>query len=678
MELGRSFPPFLIWFAAGMLFGPAAPAQKVAAEAGPGTFWRTLEKPHGVVALALGPDGRVWACHGGGITTFPAGRPDRPDVLKVPWSGGNAKGFALDRQGRACVAAWHAWTLPCFDGKGWSTLPLPAEYLHAVGVFRGRFYAAAQSLKGWDPRSKAWREVAETRGSVFDHFHATPWGSFLAGGPELWTLNEPEGAGWKFLWRGAGGSEDWVNSLDSDPDGRIFVGTHNGFYVLDRKGGVLARHLPGEWVTAVVARPGGRYWVSTWQSGLFFVDGPKVHRFGYAEGLPQDAVADMVLDAEGHLWFSCGGLHVTRVEEAERAIRRAPGPTAMEGRIFADACSAAEALLGGRDASGQVAVENVEGRNVVFLNGRQACPDRHQGTDAGFVAFRRSDGALAVMKYNGYRFSNDCPRPCPPDRAKEALGWWRGYLMLPVEKGAGLRRVDLPPVDPLPAEAPGLDFILDAQGRLWVGTRGDGLYQCDGKRWTRFAEEARLYPDNLIEQVAEDALGSIWVASYPRFIQEKGYPHPNLHRWTAGTWKHWSPDDGLGYWTAECVLPMQSGAVAVGTNGGVSILDEGGLRTYKREDMAASHFVSSLSEDSRGRLWITHLCWGNGATLYDGVRFHTLDSRDGLFADRLRASAHDGDGRVWLVADDGRVGVYEPKQFEPVADPVPAEKEPGK
>jgi ligand-binding sensor domain-containing protein len=250
--------------------------------------------------------------------------------------------------------------------------------------------------------------------------------------------------------------------------------------------------------------------------------------------------------------------------------------------------------------------------------------------------------------------------------------------MLPVEKGAGRRRVDLPPVDPLPAEAPGSDFILDSKGRLWVGTRGDGLYRYDGSGWRRFAEEARLYPRNLIWQMAEDAEGSIWAASNPQFIKEKGYENPNLHRWRDGIWKHWSPDDGLGYWTAECVLPMKSGAVAVGTNGGLSILDERGLRTYKREEMTASHFVESLSEDAKGRLWITHLYWGNGATLFDGVQFNTLDSRDSLFADRLRASAHDGEGRVWLVADDGRVGVYDPALFEPVTEPVPAEKEPGR
>jgi streptogramin lyase len=677
MRPGVRSLPFVLPVVLSVLTAIGAPAQKVSLEAGPGMFWRRVEQPAGAAALAIAPDGRVWAYHGW-VSIFPPGRPDRPETLKAPSSEGNPRGFALDREGRACAWGWHARSLACFNGRQWLDIPLPDDYLHAAGIFDGRVFAAAQSLKRWDPRAKIWRDEKETRGSIFDRFHATPWGAFLAGGPELWALDRPEGAAWKPIWRGSGSSEEWVTSLGSAPDGRILVGTRNGFFVLNRKGGVLAHHLPGEWVTAVAPRPGGRYWASTWQAGLFFIEGPKAHRFGYAEGLPQDAVADMVLDAEGHLWFLCGGLQVARVEDAERAIRRPPSPRKMKGQVFENACAAAEALLGGKRASGQVVVETVEARTVVFLNGRQACPDRHQGTDAGFVAFRRSDGAMAVMMYNGYRFSNDCPPPCPPDQAREMQKRWAGYLLLPVEKGTGLRRVDLPAPDPVPAETPGADFLLDSKGRLWVGTRGDGLYRYDGSGWRRFAEEARLYPRNLIWQMAEDAEGSIWAASNPQFIKEKGYENPNLHRWRDGIWKHWSPNDGLGYWTAECVLPMKSGAVAVGTNGGLSILDERGLRTYKREEMTASHFVESLSEDAKGRLWITHLYWGNGATLFDGVQFNTLDSRDGLFADRLRASAHDGEGRVWLVADDGRVGVYDPALFEPVAEPVPAEKEPGK
>lgn len=53
-----------------------------------------------------------------------------------------------------------------------------------------------------------------------------------------------------------------------------------------------------------------------------------------------------------------------------------------------------------------------------------------------------------------------------------------------------------------------------------------------------------------------------------------------------------------------------------------------------------------------------HTFFGNGVTWFDGVFFHNVNSREGLFADRIEATAHDAKERVWLVADDGRAAVY--------------------
>ena len=639
-------------------------------------FWKSVEV-RGVKALDLDKSGRVWAAWGG-VSALPPGKPDAPEVLTAPWAA-NVMSFAMDREGRFCLAQWHDAPLFCYDGTRWESIPFPGEYLHAAGVFQGRIYAASQALKEWNPRVKTWKKVEATGGSTFDHFHATPWGAFLAGGPALWVLNEPDGTGGRRLWSGQAGSEEWITSLDSDADGRIFAGTNNGFFVLDRTGRVLAHHLPGHSVTAVAARSGDRYWVSSGRDGLFFTEKDREFRFGYAEGLPSDEVRDLVVDGQGYLWFANEGLQVAKADEAEAVMRHPPRPPKMEAQVFADACAAAAALVKGKRESGQVAVEMVEGKTVVFLNGRQACPDRHQGPGNALNAFRRADGALAVMGYNGARSSNNCPRPCSPDQAKEMQKRWAGYLLVPAEKGAGLLRVDLPLVDPVPAETPKSEFYRDARGRLWVGTNRDGLYMFDGRQWTRFAEEAQLHPDNVIAMVAEDASGNIWVGSSPQFNRARGkYLNSNLHRWNGKEWKHWSPADGLGYWSTDCILPLRKGALVVGTNGGLSILDGDSVRPLAGEGKTATHYAKSLSEDIRGRLWITNMYRGNGVTLFDGSGFTTRDSRDGLFADRLRASAYDGKGRVWLLADDGRVGVYDSGLFASSADPVSAEKEPGK
>jgi hypothetical protein len=636
---------------------------KLPAEAVPGMFWKPVAVRGGVKALHLDKSGRVWAAWNE-VAVFPPGKPDAPEVFSAP-SAANVMSFAADRDGRFCMAQWHGAPLFCYDGTRWESIPFPGEFLHAAGVFQGRFYAASQALKEWNPRIKTWKNVEATRGNIFNHFHETPWGAFLAGGPALWVLNDPDGTGWRPLWTGQGRSEEWITSLDSGADGRIFAGTNNGFFVLDRTGRVLAHHLAGHSVTAVAARSGDRYWVGSARDGLFFIDKDRVSRFGYPEGLPSDEVRDLVVDGQGYLWFANEGLQVARADEAEEVMRRPPSPPKMEGQVFADACAAADALLEGKRESGQVTVATIEGKTVVFLNGRQACPDRYSRRGDAVNAVRRADGALAVMSYNGVRFSNYCPRPCSPSQSKEMQKRWAGYLLVPAEKGPGLLRVDLPPVDPVPAETPNSEFHLDARGRLWVGTNGDGLYLFDGRHWTRFAEEAQLHPKTPISIVVGDASGNIWVGSSPQFNRASGkYLNPNLHRWNGKEWKHWSPADGLGYWSTDSILPLKSGALVVGTNGGLSVLDGDSVRTLRGEVQTATHYAKSLSEDVRGRLWITNSYRGTGVTLFDGSGFRTRDSRDGLFADRLRASAHDGTGRVWLLADEGRVAVYDPRLFD--------------
>jgi ligand-binding sensor domain-containing protein len=241
---------------------------------------------------------------------------------------------------------------------------------------------------------------------------------------------------------------------------------------------------------------------------------------------------------------------------------------------------------------------------------------------------------------------------------------------MPADDSGAKRRKAVRSNDLVPSSTPNRELFLDSRDRLWFGTNGDALYSFDNGKWIRFAEAADLHPDNAIDMVAEDAMGRIWVASSPRFVRGKGYLHGYLHRWDGKGWKHWNSKEGF---SAHSLQFLQDGTLAVGSNGGLFLLEADELVSAKTEESTSPHFVYSLSEDAKGRLWIAHLYWGNGVTVFDGRHFHTVDSRDGLFADRIKASAHDAAGRVWLLADDGRVGVYEADVFERKTAPIKVE-----
>lgn len=116
---------------------------KLAAEAGPGMFWKTVEVRAGVRALDIDESGRIWAASGG-ASVFHPGRPDAPEVFKAPTTG-SVKGSAVDREGRFCATQWHGAPLICYERGRWETIPSPGEYLRAAGIFRGRILPRPRS-----------------------------------------------------------------------------------------------------------------------------------------------------------------------------------------------------------------------------------------------------------------------------------------------------------------------------------------------------------------------------------------------------------------------------------------------------------------------------------------------------------------------------------------------------
>jgi ligand-binding sensor domain-containing protein len=67
--------------------------------------------------------------------------------------------------------------------------------------------------------------------------------------------------------------------------------------------------------------------------------------------------------------------------------------------------------------------------------------------------------------------------------------------------------------------------------------------------------------------------------------------------------------------------------------------------------------VCSLAEDGQGRLWIGTGSWGSatgwGLNCYDGERFETFTTADGLPHDKVHATIEDGQGRLWFATAGG-------------------------
>lgn len=430
-----------------------------------------------------------------------------------------------------------------------------------------------------------------------------------------------------------------IEALTVDADGAWLVGTRSGVVVLEPDGRERTRLLPGVQVRGFARDARQRLWIGTWDAGVAVPHEDGWQLLGYAQGLPDDSVADLALDTKGSLWLAIYGDGAYRVD-ADRletfTVARNPPVLDPAVRLYADACAAAAQEFQGGGESGQVAIESAAGQGHVFFGGRQVCPL--------VPGFRAGPGVWASVKDQAlliHSAGESRPRPLPGGLAASMV----------------------------------TAVYRDSERRWWLGTRHLGVFVSSEKGWTRFGGEAG-FDNNPVQAIDGDPRGRIWVASYPPSETAGGRPgKAGLHRFDGQGWRAIVPRTGSRELTrlpargsfrdlasrhANDLRVLPDGRVAVATNAGLSLVsDIDTIVSHDRYDLGLpSNFIAALMPDPDGRIWMTHAYWGPGLTWRAGLIFRNRDTRDGLFADRLTHLAHDADGGVWLRASDGRVAVY--------------------
>jgi ligand-binding sensor domain-containing protein len=585
----------------------------------------TLELPYSdVEGGVMAPTGEVWVAAKYALLRL-APRPGAPperigvDLPQQTWSA-----IATTASGRLLVGTYQGTVIEGADGR-WSPLGGDAALGGRVRTFaeaNGRLYAgiespsgdgaAASGLKAWNVGDAHWEPVPLEAGRVLALATAAD-GTLLVGGSQgLWRCDHRS---CHPTWR----SEAAVRAIAPQPGGGLWLGTENGLVELGADGRELRRELAGDTITAIAAGPAGEIWVGTWNRGLLHSGAPGAWAsLGFRQGLAADEVTFLVLDARSVLWVGLYSAGVARAPAATLAPWMAANASRAAARlpdvgVFADACAATESLLGRPGASGEVALEHADGRTLAFLKGELVCPR--------LPGYRREDGTWAFIE-------DEC-----------------------------LRRRDDGDCVPLPAAlraGSGSKLFLDRLGRLWLSA-GGGLHILEESgTWAHRGGVA--LEDTGITALREDAEGAIWVGTYPPYDPVAGaFRQPSLIRLESDSTTAYGVADGLPAAGVQVIEPLADGDVLVGTNGGLARAGRAGVRPV---GAFQPHFVNDLTRDARGRLLIAHLFWGEGLTVLDGGETRRWTSREGLFADRLAAVALDGEGRAWLVDDEGRVGVY--------------------
>ncbi|HEX2490598.1 MAG TPA: two-component regulator propeller domain-containing protein, partial [Blastocatellia bacterium] len=422
-------------------------------------------------------------------------------------------------------------------------------------------------------------------------------------------------------------ADNSVRTIRQTADGAIWIGSISGLRKLDR--GIngdpfkAPKILRGVNISALLESRGGAVWIGAYGQGLMRYRAGRIVRFSAPSTLPHNNVLALFEDGEDNVWVGAQGGLLRLSPSAAGVITTADGApqsintiyqdprgelfvTALNGKLFRVARNTLTpvrlpapldrmsvrnlfrdsrgTLWVGTDGQG---VSRIDAGGVVQYTMKQGlvndfirafCEDREGalwiGTDGGLSRFRHG----AFQNFNvkdGLAY--DSIRALLLDRG--------GDLLVATDGGLSLLRagrfVADSPLERLRGQKV-WSLREDAEGKLWIGTHGAGLFLLKDGALTRFTTKDGL-PSNKIHFIVEDAQGSLWMSGPSGVVAVSRREIESLSRLGAGQLavRVYSTAEGLstnqmngGVQPAGALLasgemwfPSAKGAVHIGQNG---------------------------------------------------------------------------------------------------------------
>jgi ligand-binding sensor domain-containing protein len=492
--------------------------------------------------------------------------------------------------------------------------------------------------------------------------------------------------GWKAFTSADGLASDKITAIWVDREGDLWFGTRDAGLSrlrLDGRDGegqwqtYTAQNTQGglacdEIMTILQDRQGG-FWFGTMDSatgqgcGLNHlatgVHGEEMwEHFTQQNGLASDAVAAMLEDRDGALWFgmrnpyrgTAGG-----VSRYDNRAWRSYVPTQGMGNNWVTAILRArngDLWLGHDEGTLSRRLASQEPEAGPALQVYTA----HDGLIPEYVSALAEgpDGELWVGTTGGLEvFDGKAWRTALEGSHVMALvadargGMWVGT-------DAGLRYVDGETEKRAGGDGYVSALAVDGQGRLWAGSWEGGV-----ARYTPGLEDWQIYTEadglasNEVTSVVVDARGQIWV----------GHFEGKVSRYDGETWTTYTICEEAGPWWETVLLEDRDGHVWAGcwetwnAVGSSPQRYEGGiwhpLSPSEIEGLPDEVAMAPLYADDDGAVWFGTI--GGGALRYDGQSWNALTTA-GMGDNRVRAAFAERQGGLWLGTYGGGVTYFPP------------------
>jgi signal transduction histidine kinase/ligand-binding sensor domain-containing protein len=442
------------------------------------------------------------------------------------------------------------------------------------------------------------------------------WLSFS--GPRLWIWKD---GSWS---RGKPPGKKEPTAFGEDPDGRLWIGDMEGLVWCRENGEWTQVPWPdekGKRVVSMSVGTDGTVWVTWFRSGVIgFRDGA-AHRVATKEE-PYAGLQETILATpDGQLWLGSttrglfalkpARVHVLVIDEQER-----PGANVIGGLL-----------------------ESLPGEFLIGTQGRGLY--RNRGTVVESIESEPQLGPLVFV--NAMIPARDG-------------GVWVGT-------GRGLTRLHGDTGEVVDGMGHWTDVwqLFESEQGLWVGTGMGTLYQVKGGR----AEPVDFNQNVPVKGLARQADGTLWVGTRGR----------GLFAGRAGAWQHYGREQGLPSPVVRVIHVTPDDDLWVGTaGGGLAVKRGGGFVTVTSRDGLPDDNISQIHFDRAGRLWLgTHrglavLTPQEVARIKSGkpgpLHPRVIDRFDGLQSEEFTIvpPVETRDGRLAFGTTDG-VALLRPEDF---------------
>jgi signal transduction histidine kinase/ligand-binding sensor domain-containing protein len=434
---------------------------------------------------------------------------------------------------------------------------------------------------------------------------------------------------------GSSPAENDVSALFESSSGKIWIGTSAALFEMMPGFKFRKQPLPEPldgWdninVDDIVEDKCGKLWLAT-TSGIDIVDKDgAVQRLTERDGLPSNFANTLFKGKDGKLWAGMrGGLVLLRdgcdasgpgVERAHKNL--GPNVTAIaegsDGALWVSTYTGLRRLLPDGTLSPQLTRANGLADRVVFSLASDKAGNIWAGTEGagamsiqptGFMTFSDRDGLRTDRVWSV--FGDQAEKMVAITGSEDQTTW-----VLNVFDGAAFHSVPAPKVFADQRTWGSNRILIQSRTGAWWGASSKGLCRYAAvtvEKLSGRAPEQCYAQDKVIFQIFEDSKSRIWAGA-------QSPQGDRLLRWDPATNAVITFDD----------LP-------------------------KRSTLA-----KSFAEDRHGNIWIGQ--WASSVFRYDGQRFTSFTTADGVPAGTIFSMLVDSSGRLWMGARSGLAVVDDP------------------